>query len=657
VTAVAGALDRTLPATEHLRVLIVEDNPVDAELVELELMRGGYVLTVLRVQTAPALRAALEAGEWDIVLSDYSMPHFTGIEAVELLKASGKDIPSILISGTGGEDVAVRAMKAGAHDFFVKGNLALLVSAIQREVREARLRSMARAQHEEALDALWQSEERFRLLVNAVKDFAIFMLNPQLRITSWNPGAERMTGRTAEDVLGESIAALRAPDANEEDFARNFEQVRRQGSAEWDDAGIRKDGSRYVQHVYCTTMLNRAGELLGYVSIMRDVTVQRSLEAQLAQAQKLESLGQLAGGIAHDFNNMLMVIFSRCELLLLQVEVEKHRRFIADIRAAAMKNRDLTQQLLAAARQQVLEPQVVNVNDVVASTMQLLLPTLGEQVSIRTELDASLWNVHADPGKLHQVLLNLAINARDAMPGGGTLTIESRNVHVDSDYAKQHAGLREGDYVSLTVSDTGTGIPPEIRERVFDPFFTTKGPGRGTGLGLAVVHGIIEQTGGRIWMHTEEQRGTTFKIFLSRHSGAVKRDLVADETIPERGSETILLVEDEKLLRTVVRETLEEQGYRVLAAHTPAEALAISEGFLEPIHLVLTDVIMPGMTGKEMAESIVAARPDLRVIFMSGYSNHAVMNHAALLAEVRYLEKPVPTKVLLRAIRAALEEA
>jgi PAS domain S-box-containing protein len=657
VTALAGTRGQAFPATEHLRVLIVEDNPVDAELVELELMRGGYVPTVLRVQTAPAMRAALEAEEWDIVLSDYSMPHFTGIEAVELLKASGKDIPSILISGTGGEDVAVRAMKAGAHDFFVKGNLALLVSAVQREVREAKLRSMARAQHEEALDALWQSEERFRLLVDAVKDYAIFMLNPEVCIASWNTGAERMTGLAADDVLGKSIAVLRAPDAKEEDFAPHFERVRREGSAEWDDAGIRKDGSRYVQHVYCTTMLNRAGELLGYVSIMRDVTVQRSLEAQLAQAQKLESLGQLAGGIAHDFNNMLMVIFSRCEILLRQVELEKHRRFIGDIRAAAMKNRDLTQQLLAAARQQVLEPQVVNVNDVVSSTMQLLLPTLGEQVSIRTELDASLWNVHADPGKLHQVVLNLAINARDAMPGGGTLTIESRNVRVDSEYAKQQAGLREGDYVSLTVSDTGMGIPLEIRERVFDPFFTTKGPGRGTGLGLAVVRGVIEQTGGRIWMHSEESRGTTFRILLSRHSGAVKRDLVADDTIPERGSETILLVEDEELLRAVVRETLEEQGYRVLAAHTPAEALAISEGFLEPIHLVLTDVIMPGMTGKEMAERIVAARPGLRVIFMSGYSNHAVMNHAALLADVRYIEKPVPAKVLLRAIRAALEEA
>ena len=634
----------------------MEDSPADAELLELELMKGGYVPSVLRVQTAPAMLAALEAEVWDLVVCDYHMPHFTGLQAIDLLKATGKDIPCILISGTAGEDIAVRAMKAGAHDFFVKGKLGLLGSAIQRELREAELRATSRGQHEQALDALWQSEERFRLLVNAVKDYAIFMLDLEMHIATWNPGAERMTGLSADDVLGKSVTVLRATDAAAEDFEPLFERIRRQGSAEWDDAGIKKDGSRYVQHVYCTTMVNRAGELLGYVSIMRDVTEQRSLEAQLAQAQKLESLGQLAGGVAHDFNNMLMVIFTRCELLLRQVDSEKHRQFIGDIRAAAMKNRDLTQQLLGAARRQVLEPQVVRVNDVVTSAMQLLMPTLGEQVSIRTELEEALWNVHADPGKLHQVLLNLAINARDAMPGGGTLTIETRNVHADSAYARQHVGLREGDYVTLIVSDTGSGIPREIRERIYDPFFTTKEPGRGTGLGLAVVRGVIEQTGGRIWMYSEEGRGTTFKVFLPRHFGDASRDPVPEETIPERGHETILLVEDEELLRFVVRETLEEQGYQVLEARTPAEALTIIKGFSDPIHLLLTDVIMPGMTGKEMAERVVAARPGLRVIFMSGYSTHAVLNHAALPADVRYLEKPIPTTVLLRSIRDALND-
>ena len=418
----------------------------------------------------------------------------------------------------------------------------------------------------------------------------------------------------------------------------------------------RKDGSRYLPHVYCTTLLDRTGELIGYVNITRDVTEQRSLEAQLAQAQKLESLGQLAGGVAHDFNNMLMVIFARCDILLRQIELPKHRQFITDIRSAASKNRDLTQQLLAAARQQILEPQVVNFNDVVASAMQLLAPTLANRSPFTCRAEPSLWSVYADPGKLHQVLLNLAINARDAMPHGGTLTIETRNVEIVPVYARLHLGMHEGDYVSLVVSDTGTGIPREILERIYDPFFTTKEPGRGTGLGLAVVRGIVEQTGGRIWVYSEENRGTSFKLLLPRHAAGVSRDHASDEAVPRRGRETILMVEDEELLRSVVRESLEEQGYQILEAQTPAAALAITEGFNDRIHLLLTDVIMPGMTGTELATKIVAARPDIRVIFMSGYTRNAVTNHTALPVEARYLEKPIMTTALLRTIRAALDD-
>ena len=640
---------------KELRVLIVEDNPADAELMELELIKSGYAPRVLRVETAPAMQAALDAEDWDLVLSDYMLPHFSGLQAVDLLQASNKDIPFILVSGTAGEDIAVRAMKAGAQDFFVKGKLALLGPAIERELRERQLRSAVMGQHEETLDALWQSEERFRLLVDAVKDFAIFMIDTNGRIASWNAGAERMTGFTAEDVLGKSMNTLRPPDKADPDrLRRELDAIRKHGAAEWDDAGIKKDGSRYQPHIYCSPMFDRSGEFLGFVSITRDVTEQRNLEAQLAQSQRLESLGQLAGGIAHDFNNMLMVIMTRCDILLRSLEPEKQRQFVSDIRTAALKNRDLTQQLLAAARRQVLEPQVVDLNTVINSAVQLLAPTLGENIEIRKELQEHLWSVHADPSKLHQVLLNLAINARDAMPNGGSLTIESRNVKADSSYARQHLGMREGEYVSLVVSDTGSGIPPEIRDRIYDPFFTTKEPGRGTGLGLSVVRGIVEQTGGRVWMYSEEGRGTTFKILLPRYFGE-RQTVGIDESAPQRGTETILLVEDEELLRAVVRESLEEHGYQVLEARNPAEALSISNSYSDAIHLLLTDVIMPGMTGVALAARLSSERPQIRVIYMSGYTSQAVINHAALPEEVRYLEKPIPTNVLLRAIRAALQ--
>jgi two-component system cell cycle sensor histidine kinase/response regulator CckA len=386
----------------------------------------------------------------------------------------------------------------------------------------------------------------------------------------------------------------------------------------------------------------------------RDEAERRSLEAQLIQAQRLESMAHLAGGVAHDFNNMLMVIFARCELLLRSLDSPKHRQLVHDIMTAAKRNRDLTQQLLAAARQQVLEPEVIDVNEIVRSVVGLLARALGENIVIRSELHDDLWNAHADASKLTQVLMNLAINARDAMPSGGTLLVETRNVQIDRNYARHHIGVRPGDYLSIVVSDTGTGIPKELQDRIFDPFFTTKEAGRGTGLGLAVVRGIVEQTGGHIWMYSEPGLGTTFKIFLPRYEGTAAKEGAPLEVAMERGSGTILLVEDEPLLATIVEEALTEQGYTVVTAPGPAEALAISAAHPEPIHLLLTDVIMPGMPGNELAALIVEQRPDTRVIFMSGYTNQALANASSVLQGARVLEKPVATSVLLRTIAEVL---
>jgi PAS domain S-box-containing protein len=640
--------------TSPRRILIVEDETIVAMDLAATLRRLGFEVVGMvgsgeaAVETADSLRP-------DLILMDIRLKGvMDGVEAATIIQRRDK-IPIVFLTAHADLDTVERTKAAAPYGYLVKP---FEEKALHRAVEVALDRAASdKAEQREALDALWQSEERFRLLVNAVKDYGIFVIDSEGRVVTWNPGAERLTGFSSDDVIGKRVdGVLRPPDAPGEPLEDLFERVRRDGSAEWDDFGIRKDGTRYTPHIYCTTMLNRAGELIGYVSLVRDVTEQRSLEMQLAQAQKLESIGQLAGGVAHDFNNMLMVIFSRCYLLLRQLQPGQQRQWVSDIRAAAVKNRDLTQQLLAAARRQVMEPHVVDVNEVITSAVQLLGPTLGEQIRIHVELEDPLWNVFADAGKLHQVLMNLAINARDAMPRGGELTIESRNVQIDTPYARQHVGLRPGDYVTLLVSDTGTGIPREVRERIYDPFFTTKDPGKGTGLGLAVVRGIVEQTGGTIWMYSEEGRGTTFKLFLPRHSGEKRVEAADDDDAPLRGAETILLVEDEELLRPVIRETLEEQGYRILEAASPAEALKLSASFPDRIDLLLTDVIMPGMTGNELAEAIVATRPDIRIIFMSGYSNRVLMNHDTLSASVRYLEKPIATSLLLRTIRAALEE-
>ncbi|MEA2570405.1 MAG: two-component system, cell cycle sensor histidine kinase and response regulator CckA [Acidobacteriota bacterium] len=633
------------------RILIVEDETIVAMDIAMTLRRLGYDVAGMVVSGEAAIESARTLNP-DLILMDIRIRGaMDGVEAATAIQRD-RPTPVVFLTAHADADTVERSKSAAPFGYLVKP---FDERALHRVVEIALHRAqMEKGAREETLDALWQSEESFRLLVDAVKDYALFIIDLQYRIVSWNPGAERMTGFSAAEVIGKPFSILRSGGSGE-DLDLLFEQIRRDGGAEWEDAGIRKDGSRYMPYVYCAPMVDRKGDVVGYVSITRDVTEQRMLQAQLAQTQRLESLGQLAGGVAHDFNNMLMVIFSRCEILLRSIEDKELRRFISDIRMAANKNRELTQQLLAAARRQMLEPEVVNVNEVVISAMRLLTPTIGEQIVIRTELQDPLWNVCADPGKLHQVLINLAINARDAMPSGGVLTIETRNVHLDASYTRQHIGVKEGDYVTLLISDTGMGIAAEIRDRIYDPFFTTKDPARGTGLGLAVVRGIVEQTGGRIWVYSEENRGTTFRILLPRHSGNPSPEVV-DEQLPERGSETILLVEDEELLRTVVREALEEHGYDVLEARSPAEALATSGSTAKPIHLLLSDMIMPGMTGLDLAEKLLVERPATRLVFMSGYSNHAVPSPSALPTGAHYLEKPVPTPLLLRTVRSALDE-
>ena len=637
------------------RILVVEDETIVAMDLAATLRRMGHEV-VGTVGTGSAAIDLARSRTPDLILMDVRLKGpMDGIEAAATIQRQ-RSTAIVFLTAHADIETVERSKAAAPHGYLVKP---FDEHALHRVIQVALHRAtVERTARDEALRALWRSEERFRLVVGAVKDYAIFALDLDGRIASWNPGAEKTTGYTEEEVIGQPFAILRPPEQRaDESIEAIFAEIREKGSVEWDDAAMKKDGTPYLAHIYGTTMMDHDGTLVGYVTVTRDVTQERNLEAQLVQTQRFESLARLAGGVAHDFNNMLMVIFARCDILLRSLTSEKERQYIRDIRLAATKNRDLTQQLLAAARQQVLEPQIVNLNDVVRSALQLLAPTLGEDIDIEERLHEPLWSVNADPNKLHQVLMNLAINARDAMPGGGTLTIETRNVEVDASYARQHVGLSDGNYVLLAVSDSGSGIPNEIRDRIFDPFFTTKDPGRGTGLGLAVVRGIVEQTGGRIWVYSEEMRGTSFKIFLPRHGGAVKREAVAEEALPQRGTETILLVEDEELLRGVVREALEDAGYVVLEARTPDEALAISRGYQGTIDLLLTDVIMPRMTGKDLAARIARERRDMHVIFMSGYTNQTIMNHTDLPAGVRYLEKPIASGALLRTVRAALDES
>ncbi len=378
---------------------------------------------------------------------------------------------------------------------------------------------------------------------------------------------------------------------------------------------------------------------------------------QLAHAQKMEAVGLLAGGVAHDFNNLLMVITGRCDLLLLRLRPEDPvRPDLALIKSTGQRAADLTRQLLAFSRKQMLQPKVLNLNAVVESLVPMLERLIGEDIGLHTALDPALGSVKVDPGQVEQVIMNLAVNARDAMPDGGQLTLETTNIELDAAYTSQRAGARPGPHVMLAVTDTGHGMDEATRARIFEPFFTTKELGKGTGLGLSTVHGIINQSGGTIWVYSEPGKGTTFKIYLPRTADGVEGPSTGGAPArPALGSETVLLVEDEDGVRNLIRDVLQARGYTVLEARHGIEALAVARRHQEPIDLLLTDVVMPRLGGPELAECLVARRPGIKVLYMSGYTERAVGHHHVLDPDAPYLQKPVTVEAISRRVREALD--
>jgi nitrogen-specific signal transduction histidine kinase/CheY-like chemotaxis protein len=392
--------------------------------------------------------------------------------------------------------------------------------------------------------------------------------------------------------------------------------------------------------------------------VAREVTDRKRLEEQLRQAQKMEAVGQLAGGVAHDFNNLLGVITGYGELLARDLGPDHPaRRRVEQIRKAADRAVGLTRQLLAFSRKQVLEPKVLDLSAVVADLESMLRRLIGENVHIVTVFGQGLGRVKADPGQIEQVIVNLAVNARDAMPGGGKLIIETADVEIDESYVRNHRYVEPGPFVMLAVSDTGQGMDPDILSRVFEPFFTTKEEGRGTGLGLSTVYGIVKQSGGHITVYSEPGRGTTFKVYLPR-VGEKAAEIVATAppAPPPSGSETVLLVEDADGLRVMIRELLEGGGYTVLEASNPGDALKRAEEHRGPLHVVLTDVIMPGMSGPDLAARLEAMRPGLRLVYMSGYTDEAIGHHGMLDGGTHFLQKPFTSDALLHKIRQVLDQ-
>jgi two-component system cell cycle sensor histidine kinase/response regulator CckA len=643
--------------THPLRVLMVEDSPIDATLVLRELSRGGRDVQSQRVDTALEMHKALATCEWDVVISDWSMPTFSALEALAMLRRSGKELPFIIVSGTIGEETAVEAMRSGAQDFVLKDRLARLVPAVERELRQRETRdARGRAEH-----ALRISEARFASLA-ASGIIAISVTDVYGIVREANDAYLSLIGYSRADfdagVIGWS--ALTAPESAADDEAALIVLQTTGVVGPREKVLIRKDGTRaYV--LEGGAMLDDAMCIYFHADVTdrkRAEEALRQSEEQLRQAQKMEAVGLLAGGVAHDFNNMLSVILSYASMLKSDLMPSDPMRVeLEEIRLAGLHAAGLTKQLLAFSRRQLLRPTLVNLNEIVAQTDSMLRRMIGEDVELVRVPGSKLPSIFVDVDQITQVLMNLAVNARDAMPGGGKLTIETSTAELDAAYVAQHVGARVGRHVVLTVSDNGTGIDKETQERVFEPFFTTKAAGEGTGLGLSTVFGIVKQSGGFIWLYSEKGVGTSFRVYFP----VAPEDVVPFASEPAEpvaaldGAETILLVEDEERVRTLACAILRRYGYNVLAAAGGGDALLISEQHPASIHLLLTDVVMPHMSGRQLADRLKPLRPDLKVLYMSGYTASAIVRHGVIDSDVSFVEKPITPETLARAVRRALD--
>jgi signal transduction histidine kinase len=510
-------------------VLLVDDSVDDAEIVTRELKRSGREVFVERVCDGEALREKLRGGPWDLVLSDWTMPSFSGAAALEAVKAAGVEVPFIIVSGTVTEELAIKAMRAGARDWVLKHKLARLGPAVERELEDS-------AARRRAAENLKRSEERLR------------------------------------------------------------------------------------------------------------------------QSQKMDAIGCLAAGVAHDFNNVLSVIIGHADVLLMELRNDDpSRESLEEIRQGASRAADLTRQLLAFSRQQILQPQRTDMKLVVAGMGKMLRRLIGEDIDLSIVAPPRLGSVKVDPSQMEQVIMNLAVNARDAMPQGGLLTIETADVELGAEDAPVAGGAGVGPHVMLSVTDTGVGMDPATQLRMFEPFFTTKEPGKGTGLGLATVFGIVEQSGGTIVATSEVGRGTTFRIYLPRmrEEASASRSSRGGRgaNSAARGNAVVLVVEDDHSLRAVLASVLRMNGYRVLEAGNGREALLLCETSREHIDLILTDVVMPQMGGREFVSRVEAVRPGLKVLYMSGYTDKAIVHHGVLEPGIEFIQKPIAPAVLLERVR------
>ena len=764
------------PSQRPLRVLIVEDAAADAELVVAVLKRAGYPIAFEVVDSIAQFQQRLSRTDWDLILSDHNLRTWTGAEALEILKKSGRKTPFIVVTATLGDEAAVEYIKQGAADYVLKHRLERLPVVIGAVLRErAHLADTARLQEQilcakreweltfdtvpdpvfvlddecriqrcnraasevlglqfsqligrscyevihglsekrpdcpharmlqsgreeqgdveeprlgkvfhstctplrdpsgglrggvqvmhdvterkRAEEALRRSEARFRELVENAT-YGIYQSTPDGRFLDVNPALVSMLGHASrQELMGANLITdiYLHPHAR----ASILEEVRQMGHAEGVEVEWkRKDGKPILVRLSGRAVRNDQGEMAYFEAIAEDVTERRALEKQIATLQKFEAIGQLAGGIAHDFNNALGTILGWAEMGAEEAaENGRLRAHFEKIRDQTNRAAGLTRQLLAFARRQVLEPRNLNLNQVVSDTTNFLRKTIPANVEVKLSLAPDLATIRADPTQMEQVLMNLCLNARDAMPQGGRLLIETQNLELDESYGQFHIYAKPGDYVTLWVSDTGIGMDAATQERIFEPFFTTKEVGRGTGLGLATVYGIVKQHGGFLHVYSEPGQGSTFKVYLPVVHAPADKPQQTEEGAVRGGTETILVAEDHEGGREMVSEILQKLGYTVLLAANGEEAVRVFESRGDKIDLLLFDVVMPKLNGPDALQRIRALRPDVPAIFATGYSSEAELLSSLTGPGCHLLQKPYSSRALARKVREVLDRS
>ncbi|HEV3041205.1 MAG TPA: response regulator [Candidatus Angelobacter sp.] len=645
-----STVDKQAKVVDTIRILILEDNAVDARLTLRKAKETGLEIAADVATNSQQFIKYFQSQPYDLVLGDYRLPDWTGLDALRWLRNSGYGTPFILVTGTLGDELAVECMKEGANDYVLKEKLERLPFAIHRALEERRLRQ----DRDRAERDLRQSEEQFRSIVEGAP-FGICQTDENGQIRMANPALVAMLGYASESELL-AVDTARQVGRGLADMQKALAQFDSQPSSTRPELTWRQKSGKEISVRLAGVRVRAAvpGKM-SYNIFVEDVTQQHALERQFQHSQKMEAVGKLAGGVAHDFNNLLMIIGASADFAgQHKHNPERIDKYVRQIQDATSIATSVTRQLLMFSRKQVLERHVQDLNSIIGDLAKMLPRLLGEDVKLVIRLGSDLPKVNVDRGHIEQVVMNLTVNARDAMATGGNLLIETANVTVSGESIQPLGGkLSPGNYVALSVRDSGVGMNEETKAQIFEPFFTTKERGKGTGLGLSTVYGLVEQNGGKISVESEPGKGSTFTVYFPRAEGAIQvQPRVRRTKFSGDGSETVLYVEDEAALREIARESLQQSGFTVLLAANGAEALDLCKSHEGPIDVLVTDLVMPGMSGMELAQKALQLHPGLLVIYVSGYTEHP-MDLQNLGPRAVFLQKPFDMDALIHHIRAS----